>query len=229
MEELSSKANLRWLLSICVWIERQSELNEQRVEAKHHKPLDAGDGGDTQRPIRGGHDPVIRLGEIQDRLRREANPSHQVIYTSIIDFMYDAFLAFIKVIVGQVGWSTDGYARGYTSTAERFFKGILSYVSSSKETPLHPGAHRHFLLGRDIYPSSAKGIMRMPEWWCVFNGNRTDYLMVMKQLDYAFVVFRFQGEKACRFDGLSIITVENPSTPECMLPIEVVRGEQENY
>ncbi|KAG6429101.1 hypothetical protein SASPL_107140 [Salvia splendens] len=224
------------------------------------------------------------------------------IYTNIFEFMYDAYVwaliklkaPKLKIIVGQVGWPSDCYARGNASTVERFFKGLLPYVSSKKGTPLRPGAPidtfvhaltdenktpnnfmRHFGiyrsngkpkfkidltgLGRDIYPSSAKGIMKMPERWCVFNGNRADYPMVEKQLKYAcknsdcssvspgsscsdlspnqivsfafnmYFQFKFQDESACHFNGLSYITVENPSTPTCMFPIEVVRGQQENY
>lgn len=224
------------------------------------------------------------------------------VYTNIFEFMHDAFAwALIKlkapklrIIVGQVGWPSDGYTRGNASTVERFFKGLLPYVSSNKGTPLRPGApidtYVHALtdenkmgnnfmrhlgiyhsngkpkfkidlmgLGRDIYPSSAKGIMRMPERWCVFNGNRTDFPMVEEQLKFAcknsdcssvspgsscgdlssneiisfafnmYFQFRFQDESACHFNGLSFITVENPSTPKCMFPIEVVRGQQENY
>ncbi|XP_057784356.1 glucan endo-1,3-beta-glucosidase 8-like [Salvia miltiorrhiza] len=224
------------------------------------------------------------------------------VYTNVFEFMYDAFVwALIKlkapkmkVVVGQVGWPTDGYTRGNSSIAERFFKGLLPYVSSNKGTPLRPGAPidtfvhaltdenklpayfmRHWGIyrsngkpkfkidltgqGRDIYPTSAKGIMRMPERWCVFNANWTDQHKVIQQLNYAckntdcsslkpggscdkvgfnthlsfafnmYFQFNFQDEKACDFDGLSFITVANPSTPNCMFPIEVVRGQQENY
>lgn len=113
--------------------------------------------------------------------------------------------------------------------------------------------------GRDIYPSSAKGIERMPERWCVFNGNRTDYPKVMQQLAMAcnnsdcsslqqggqcshvsfntnvsfafnmYFQFQFQDEKACIFEGLSSITVEDPSTSDCEFPVEVVKGQQEGY
>ncbi|KAL1555361.1 glucan endo-1,3-beta-D-glucosidase [Salvia divinorum] len=244
-------------------------------------------------------DPLFAFVEKPTQVIKDLN---EAVYTNIFEFVYDAFVwalikmkaPNIKVIVGQVGWPTDGYARGNTSIAERFFKGLLPYVSSNKGTPLRPGAPidtfvhaltdenklpdffmRHWGiyhsngkpkfkidltgLGRDIYPSSAKGIMRMPERWCVYNGNRTDYSMVMKQLNYAcmntdcsslksggscnnitfkqnvsfafnmYFQFKFQDEKACLFNGLSFITVENPSTPECTFPVEVVRGQQENY
>ncbi|KAH6779655.1 hypothetical protein C2S52_010892 [Perilla frutescens var. hirtella] len=224
------------------------------------------------------------------------------VYTNIFEFAYDSFVwaliklnaSNVKVMVGQIGWPTDGYTNGNASTAERFYKGLLPYVASHKGTPLRPGAPidtfvhaltdenrlphqfmRHWGIyrsngkpkfkidltgqGRNIYPTSAKGIMRMPERWCVFNGNQTDYMKVMEQLDFActksdcsslrtggscshlsfeknvsyafntFFQFQFQNEKACDFDGLSYITVDNPSTDECMFPVEVVAGRQENY
>ncbi|KAG6411497.1 hypothetical protein SASPL_129580 [Salvia splendens] len=205
-----------------------------------------------QRPICGGHDPINRLGEIQGgpalRLRREANPSHQVIYTNIFEFMYDAFVwAFFKMKAPKdpapPRGPIDTFVHALTDENKMpdFFMlhwGIYSSNGKPKSKIDLTG------LGRDIYPSSAKGIMRMPERWCVFNGNRTDYLMVMKQHDYAckktdcsslksgsscnnisfnqnvsftfnmYFQFRFQDEKAFRFNGLSIIIVENPSTPD---------------
>ncbi|KAG6414142.1 hypothetical protein SASPL_126860 [Salvia splendens] len=35
--------------------------------------------------------------------------------------------------------------------------------------------------GRDIYPTTVRGIMRMPSRWCAFNGDRRD----MEKLDWA--------------------------------------------
>ncbi|KAG6427113.1 hypothetical protein SASPL_111353 [Salvia splendens] len=65
--------------------------------------------------------------------------------------------------------------------------------------------------GRDIYPTTVKGIMHMPKRWCVFNGNSTDKDKV-----------RRQDEKACNFEGLSCITDQDPSTEDCLFPVEVV-------
>ncbi|KAG6427112.1 hypothetical protein SASPL_111352 [Salvia splendens] len=37
--------------------------------------------------------------------------------------------------------------------------------------------------GRDIYPTTVKGIMHMPKRWCVFNGNSTDKDKVRRQVE----------------------------------------------
>lgn len=113
--------------------------------------------------------------------------------------------------------------------------------------------------GRSVYPVVMKGIDRMPKRWCVFNGERSDVGLVREQLNftctkadcsslakggscstlnfeqrvsYAFNMYfqtQFQDEKACRLGGLSQVSVEDPSTGDCVFPVEVVRGQQLNY
>lgn len=223
------------------------------------------------------------------------------VYTNAFDFLHDAFVwALIKagapdmeIIMGQVGWPTDGFPGANASTAERFFKGLLPYVASNKGTPMRPGAPIHTYVhcltdenkmpyyypfarhwgiyrsngvpkykidltgqGRDIFPARAKGIMRMPRRWCVFNGNDTDTRKVKRNFDeactradctslapggscsqlsfaqnisYAFNMYfqaNFQDEKACKFEGLGKVVTENPSTGRCVFPVEVVKDEQ---
>ena len=110
--------------------------------------------------------------------------------------------------------------------------------------------------GRDIYPAEAKGIMRMPERWCVFNGDRSNITKLKSQVDkacfqadctamapggscshldfvqnvsYAFNVhfqFHFQNETECDFEGLGHMLTDDPSTPECVFPVEVVRSDR---
>ncbi|PIN20074.1 Glucan endo-1,3-beta-D-glucosidase [Handroanthus impetiginosus] len=226
---------------------------------------------------------------------------NNTVYTNAFDFVHDAFVwALIKagfpdmeIIMGQVGWPTDGFPGANASTAERFFKGLLPYVASNKGTPMRPGAPIHTYVhcltdenkmpyyypfarhwgiyrsngepkykidltgqGRDIFPAKAKGIMHMPERWCVFNGNDTDTLKVKRNFDeacttadctslapggscsqlsfaqnisYAFNMYfqaNFQDEKACKFEGLGKVVTENPSTGRCVFPVEVVKGQQ---
>ncbi|PIN21036.1 Glucan endo-1,3-beta-D-glucosidase [Handroanthus impetiginosus] len=227
---------------------------------------------------------------------------NNTIYTNVFEFIHDCFVwALIKagvpdmeIIVGQVGWPTDGFPGANASTAERFFKGLLPYVASNKGTPMRPGAPIHSYVhaltdenkmpyyypfarhwgiyrsngepkykidltgqGRDIYPTKAKGIMHMPERWCVFNENTTDTQKVKKKFDeactradctslamggscsqltfaqnmsYAFNMYfqaNFQDEEACSFEGLGKVVTADPSVGGCVFPVEVVRGEQE--
>ncbi|XP_042056152.1 glucan endo-1,3-beta-glucosidase 8-like [Salvia splendens] len=154
----------------------------------------------------------------------------------------------IKVVVMAVGWPTDGYPGASAYNTERYYKYLLPMVTSNKGSLMRPGApidvfinsstnepkqridvlapfDRHlgdlqlngqpkFKVdlsgrGRDIYPTTVKGIMHMPKRWCVFNGNSTD---------------KDKDEKACNFEGLSCITDQDPSTEDCLFPVEVVRG-----
>ncbi|GFP90919.1 glucan endo-1 3-beta-glucosidase 8 [Phtheirospermum japonicum] len=110
--------------------------------------------------------------------------------------------------------------------------------------------------GRDIFPARAKGIMRMPERWCVFNNATRDLEKVKRQakiacdladctslapggscsrlsfedtVSYKFNEFfqaTFQEEGACDFEGLGEVVTENPSRGECVFPVEVVKGTQ---
>ncbi|KAG6411496.1 hypothetical protein SASPL_129579 [Salvia splendens] len=113
--------------------------------------------------------------------------------------------------------------------------------------------------GRDIYPTTIRGIMRMPDRWCAFNGDRRDMDKVKAQLDWAckksdctstfegascssltleqnityafnmYFQYQFQDEKSCDFDGLGHVVVNDPSTDACVFPVEVVKGQQVNF
>ncbi|KAL2246538.1 glucan endo-1,3-beta-glucosidase 8-like [Sesamum indicum] len=39
--------------------------------------------------------------------------------------------------------------------------------------------------GRDMYPTSAKGVVLMPKRWCVYNGNIDNEMLVQQMFDYA--------------------------------------------
>ncbi|XP_047944594.1 glucan endo-1,3-beta-glucosidase 8-like [Salvia hispanica] len=113
--------------------------------------------------------------------------------------------------------------------------------------------------GRDMYPTTVRGIMHMPNRWCAFNGERRDIGKVRAQLEracigsdctstypgascssltfeqnitYAFNMyfqFQFQDEKSCDFEGLGHVVVNDPSTDACVFPVEVVKGQQVNF
>ncbi|KAL8489444.1 hypothetical protein ACS0TY_024889 [Phlomoides rotata] len=113
--------------------------------------------------------------------------------------------------------------------------------------------------GIDKYPTEVKGIMRMPQRWCLYNNARTDLTKVQEQFEiacrtadctsmspggscsrltysqnvsYAFNMmfqYYFQDENSCNFEGLGTISTDDPSTPECLFPVEVVKGQQLDY
>lgn len=68
-------------------------------------------------------------------------------YKNIFEVMYDTFITALekngfsnmKVIVGQLGWPTDGIDGASIDNAERFYKGFLNFHYSGKGTPRRPG------------------------------------------------------------------------------------------
>ncbi|KAL8489440.1 hypothetical protein ACS0TY_025369 [Phlomoides rotata] len=225
------------------------------------------------------------------------------VYTNAFEVMYDSYVWALKklnaspdlrVIVGQVGWPTDGFPGANATMAERYFKSLLPFVSSNKGTPMCPGKPidiyiqaltdenrimyygngsfmRHWgiymsngkpkynidLSGRggDNYLVESKGIQRMPQRWCVYNEDRSNIKKLINQMDkacaladctaltpggscshldflrnvtYVFNMYfqvMFQNETECDFEGLGRVSTVNPSTPECIFPVEVVRPE----
>ncbi|KAL7138411.1 hypothetical protein ABFS83_10G161800 [Erythranthe nasuta] len=241
------------------------------------------------------------------------NPSHIIedvngaVYTNYFDFLHDSFVWAIKkagvpdldIVVGAVGWPTDGLPGGNTTSAENFYKHLLPYVTSNKGTPMRPGKPidtyihaltdenmngdyfpyaRHWGIyrtngepkykidlsgqGRDIFPARAKGIMRMPERWCVYTVNPVKVfnktkvveeftaackvadctslapgascsgLSFSQNVSYAFNMYfqmAFQDERECVFGGYAAVVTEDPSTGDCVFPVEVVKGQQINF
>ncbi|GAB2222899.1 hypothetical protein Droror1_Dr00017030 [Drosera rotundifolia] len=46
----------------------------------------------------------------------------------------------LSIIVGEIGWPTDGDINANTNYAQRFNQGFMSHISSGKGTPMRPGA-----------------------------------------------------------------------------------------
>ncbi|XP_031489356.2 glucan endo-1,3-beta-glucosidase 8-like [Nymphaea colorata] len=78
-----------------------------------------------------------------------------VSYTNVFDANFDtlvwslrkAGVPDLKIIVGEVGWPTDGDKNANTANAQRFYRGILKKLSSNKGTPLHPGHIEAYIFG----------------------------------------------------------------------------------
>lgn len=45
----------------------------------------------------------------------------------------------VKIIVGEIGWPTDGHKQANTKLAQKFYNGLLKKLATNKGTPLHPG------------------------------------------------------------------------------------------
>ncbi|KAJ0243412.1 X8 domain-containing protein [Hirschfeldia incana] len=70
-----------------------------------------------------------------------------VVYSNVFDANFDTLLASLKalghgdmtVIVGEVGWPTDGDKNANIPNAERFYAGLLPKLAANKSTPMRPG------------------------------------------------------------------------------------------
>ncbi|KAI3511942.1 hypothetical protein L1887_19103 [Cichorium endivia] len=68
-------------------------------------------------------------------------------YTNVFDASYDTCVSALKqaghdnmtIVVGEVGWPTDGNIWANASLASRFYKGLMPRLASKEGTPLRPG------------------------------------------------------------------------------------------
>ncbi|CAL4987291.1 unnamed protein product [Urochloa decumbens] len=69
-------------------------------------------------------------------------------YTNVFDANFDTLVSALKrigyghlpVMIGEVGWPTDGDKHATAALAERFYSGLLRRLAARKGTPLRPGA-----------------------------------------------------------------------------------------
>ncbi|MCD7464694.1 hypothetical protein HAX54_053242 [Datura stramonium] len=81
-----------------------------------------------------------------------------ITYTNAVELMIDSVAWAIrkagypdmKIMIGQIGWPTDGYPHANIKNAREISQG-----------------------DRDEYPTQAKGIVKMPNRWCKFNEDRS--------------------------------------------------------
>lgn len=68
-------------------------------------------------------------------------------YTNVFDAMVDTLASALKgagfknmsIVVGEIGWPTDGDVNANVSLAERFYSGLIPKLLANQGTPLRPG------------------------------------------------------------------------------------------
>nr|GLL30966.1 glucan endo-1,3-beta-glucosidase 8-like [Ipomoea trifida] len=152
-------------------------------------------------------------------------------YTNAFEFLFDCLVVSLQkagypdmeIVIGEIGWPTDGEKHATAENAERFYRGFLKHISEKKGTPRRPNRNIDVFLssltdenkvplqlgpsqrhrgiynfegtpkfkidftgkGRDIFPITAKGSVKMPSRWCVFNGDTANMTKVNEQLQLA--------------------------------------------
>ncbi|XP_059288326.1 glucan endo-1,3-beta-glucosidase 8-like isoform X1 [Lycium ferocissimum] len=76
-------------------------------------------------------------------------------YTNVFDANFDTLYSALKavgygnmpILVGEVGWPTDGDKNANLNNAYRFYRGLFMKLASNKGTPLRPGYIEVYLFG----------------------------------------------------------------------------------
>ncbi|KAG6473832.1 hypothetical protein ZIOFF_067750 [Zingiber officinale] len=135
--------------------------------------------------------------------RSISDNNHQ--YTNVFDANFDtlvwalkkAGVGDMKIVVGEVGWPTDGNEYATLSSAKRFYDGFLKRMAEKVGTPLRPGPMEAYLFGlidedmKSILPGNFErhwGIFTYdgrPKFPMDLSGNGNDkYLVGAKGVQY---------------------------------------------
>lgn len=97
-------------------------------------------------------------------------------YTNVFDANYDTLISALKaagygnltVMVGEVGWPTDGDKNANIPSAVRFYNGLFPRLAKNQGTPLRPGYIEVYLFG--LLDEDAKSIAPGPfeRHWGIF-------------------------------------------------------------
>ncbi|KAI6697066.1 hypothetical protein NL676_017185 [Syzygium grande] len=126
-------------------------------------------------------------------------------YTNVFDANFDTLVSALKAVglgdltlmVGEVGWPTDGDKNANIANAVRFYNGLMPRLAANKGTPLRPGYIEVYLFGlidedaKSIAPGSFErhwGIFRydgQPKFPLDLSGqNQNKFLVAAKNVEY---------------------------------------------
>ncbi|URE37729.1 glucan endo-1-3-beta-glucosidase, partial [Musa troglodytarum] len=134
-----------------------------------------------------------------------------VAYTNVFDANFDTLVSALRkagfgdlpIVVGEVGWPTDGDVNANVAMAERFFGGLLKHLAVDEDAKsVAPGNfERHWGLftydgrpkfavdfsgqGQNGMPVGAKGVQYLPTRWCALNPAATDLGKLADNVNFA--------------------------------------------
>ncbi|CAN1190473.1 Glucan endo-1,3-beta-glucosidase 8 [Linum perenne] len=136
-------------------------------------------------------------------------------YTNVFDANFDTLVSALKaaghgdmtIMVGEVGWPTDGDKNGNIANAYRFYNGLLPRLASNKGTPLRPGYIEIYLFG--LLDEDAKSIApgSFERHWGIFgyDGQPKFALDISGQGQNKFLVgaqdVKYLSNKWCMFNA----------------------------
>ncbi|GLJ18070.1 hypothetical protein SUGI_0318810 [Cryptomeria japonica] len=127
----------------------------------------------------------------------------EIQYTNVFDANFDTLIASLNkagfpnmtIIVGEVGWPTNGDKRATIDYAQRFYQGLMKKLMNGQGTPLHPGSFAVYLFSlldedvKSIAPGSFErhwGIFQydgQPKYQLQFSGQNGG-LVAAKNVQY---------------------------------------------
>ncbi|WZY79739.1 hypothetical protein YC2023_026123 [Brassica napus] len=184
----------------------------------------------------------------------ESIPDKGKNYDNVFDANYDtlvyslkkAGIKDMKIIIGEIGWPTDGHKHATPKLAEKFYAGLMKRLAEEEGTPLRPERLEVYLF--------AKGVKYLDKQWCIVNkdtinldkvapdleyacyhgdctamkgDSRCSKLDRIQNISYAFnMYYQIQGQdvRACDFKGTARITKDNATVGSCLFPIQIVSG-----
>ncbi|KAK1397611.1 Glucan endo-1,3-beta-D-glucosidase [Heracleum sosnowskyi] len=137
-----------------------------------------------------------------------------IAYQNVFDANFDTLVSALKaagygdmaIIVGEVGWPTDGDKNANINNAYRFYNGLLPKLAANKGTPLRPGFIEVYLFGlidediKSVAPGNFErhwGIFKydgQPKFGMDFSGRGQNKLLVPAQN------VQYQAKRWCAFN-----------------------------
>lgn len=134
-------------------------------------------------------------------------------YTNMFDANFDTLVSALrkvgvgdlKIVVGEIGWPTDGDKNANIHYAKQFYDGLMKKIKKQQGTPLRPGNIQMYLFGlfdenlKSISPGNFErhwGILRYdgtPKFPIDIKGNDSNELVPVKGVE-------FLPEQWCEFD-----------------------------
>ncbi|KAF2288804.1 hypothetical protein GH714_014274 [Hevea brasiliensis] len=130
------------------------------------------------------------------------------VYYNAFDGNFDTLVAALNklgygqmpIVIGEVGWPTDGAISANLTAARAFNQGLINHVLSNKGTPLRPDCTTL------NYGGSCNGIGAKGNISYAFN---------------SYYQLQDQNPQSCDFDGLGMVTFRDPSVGDCRFLIGV--------
>ncbi|XP_075081976.1 glucan endo-1,3-beta-glucosidase 8-like [Nicotiana tabacum] len=224
------------------------------------------------------------------------------VYTNVFDANFDTLVwslkkagfPEVKIVVGEVGWPTDGDKNANIENAMRFNQGLIQHCLSGQGTPARKGKIEVYLFSlidentKSIAPGNferhwgifefdgkpkyeldlsgkmqkdkglvaVEGVNYMHKRWCVLKpegvdnaeedlpknidyacslsdctalgyGSSCNHLSAKGNASYAFnMYYQFKNQNSwdCDFDGLAVVTNDDPSDDKCHFPLMISVG-----